>query len=300
VRLLKLQTELPLEIKPTCAPQFMRIARQHKLENRFKRGCLAGIAYCIIGTQGEVYPCPYMDLTVGNIREEPFEEIWAHNEVLQRLRSQKYQGYCGICAYRRLCGGCRARAFEQTAGDYLAADPSCRYKEEEEQRIAPLAERLVVRLQSGLPLVPRPYQALAAELGVSEREVFRAMRWLRSTGVIRRLGAMFDAQQLGYCSTLCAARVPEEQLERVTAVVNACSGVTHNYLREHDYNLWFTLTAPDRQELDGLLGQIRRQSGVEILSLPAEEIYKLAVTFPEEELHGVFTAGIGCHPSVAG
>jgi putative heme d1 biosynthesis radical SAM protein NirJ2 len=292
VRLLELRCELPLDIKPTCAPQFMRVARQQAIPTLYKRGCLAGIAYCIIGTEGDVYPCPYMDLKVGNVRQEPFEQIWSENETLKRLRSQKYEGYCGICAYRRLCGGCRARSLAHTEGDYLRTDSSCQYGKQKVQSLAPLAEKLVVRLQQGLPLVSRPYRELASEFGVKESDIIRTLRWLKSEGLIKRLGASFDSHQLGYRSTLLAARVPEDRLDTVAAVINTYSGVTHNYRREHEYNLWFTLTAGNEQELDRIIKEIESKTGLSnIISFPARDVYKVAMKITEEELQGVFQGG---------
>lgn len=286
-RLLYRQTRVPIEIKPTCAPQFLRVARQKNLPTRFRRGCLAGISYCIIGPQGDVYPCPYMDLKVDNVRALPFADIWQHNEILLKLRKQEYEGYCGICSYRRLCGGCRARAHEN--GNYLGEDSLCLYQKEQEEKLAGLAESLVIRLQKGLPLVPRPYQTLAGELGVKEKDVIKAIRWLKAKGIIRRLGATFAAHGLGYASTLCAVKVPAERLEEVAAIINNYPEVTHNYLREHEYNLWFTLLAPDEERLKALIQEIRVRTGIaDLLNLPARELFKVSVNFPEEELRGVF------------
>ncbi len=293
VRLLERQARLPMEIKPTCAPQFVRVARQRQLPTRFQRGCLAGISYCIIGPQGDVYPCPYMDLKIDNVRRQPFDEIWQHNEVFQKLRTEQYGGYCGICAYRGLCGGCRARSYAETGGDFMGEDPLCLYKDEQEQKIRPLAEQVIIRLQSGLPLVPMPYNALAEELGVTRGSILRAIRWLCAKGIIRKLGAVFDLRNLGYASTLCAVRVPPDRVDEVAAVINAYPGVTHNYLREHDYNLWFTLIASSEEELCRLIQEIRQRTGIDdIISLPALRTFKIAVNFPEQELNGVFTGAL--------
>lgn len=287
LRLLKRQDALPIELKPTCAPQFMRIAKQLQIKTRFQRGCLAGNSYCIIGPEGDVYPCPYMDFKVANVRQTPFDEIWRSNEVFLKLREQKYSGYCGICAYRHCCGGCRARAFEK--GDYLEEDPLCLYKKQQESKLAPLAEKLIARLQRDLPLTEKPYLALAEELGVEEKDVLKALRWLKSKGIIRRLGATFDARRLGYQPTLCAAKVPPERIEDVAAVLNSYPEVTHNYLREHEYNIWFTLIAENEEEQKALIEEIRQKTGFEeILNLPARKMFKIAVNFAEEDLRGVF------------
>lgn len=125
-KLMEKQRELPIEIKPTCAPQFMRVADKKNIPNRFSRGCLAGISYCIISPQGDVQPCAYMDIPLGNVRKTDFDIIWKKNKVLNDLRTADYQGKCGICEYRNKCGGCRARA-NYYKGDYMAEDPYCLY-----------------------------------------------------------------------------------------------------------------------------------------------------------------------------
>lgn len=125
-RIMKKQQEVDIELKPTCAPQFMRIADQMGIKVRFSRGCLAGISYCIINPVGNVQPCAYLDIPVGNVRTTPFDEIWKNNEVFNRLRSMEYQGGCGTCKYKQVCGGCRARAYYYHQ-DYMAEEPWCLY-----------------------------------------------------------------------------------------------------------------------------------------------------------------------------
>lgn len=127
-RILKKQQEVPIELKPTCAPQFMRIAKQMGMNLRFGRGCLAGTSYCIISPKGQVQPCAYLNIPLGDVRKTPFDEIWRQNEVLQKLRTLEYQGGCGSCEYKRLCGGCRARAAYYHEGDYMAEEPWCLYQ----------------------------------------------------------------------------------------------------------------------------------------------------------------------------
>ena len=134
-----------LEVKPTCAPQFMRIAAQEGVKLRWGRGCIAGLSYCRIYPTGEVTPCPYLPVKVGNIRERSFKEIWFNSEVLNNLRDfSNLKGKCGICEFQAVCGGCRARAYGLTSdfvdvcgglraptelkGDYLAEEPWCPYQ----------------------------------------------------------------------------------------------------------------------------------------------------------------------------
>jgi len=127
-RVLKKQQEVDIEIKPTCAPQFLRIAEMMGMNMRFSRGCLAGISYCIIGPKGDVQPCAYLDIPLGNVKETPFDEIWKENKILKDLRSMDYKGKCGVCEYKEKCGGCRARAYYYSGGDYMAEDEWCLYK----------------------------------------------------------------------------------------------------------------------------------------------------------------------------
>lgn len=126
-RILIKQREVDIELKPTCAPQFVRIADQLGVEIRFKRGCLAGLSYCLINPVGEVQPCAYMQAKVGNVRQTPFSELWRDAEVFKRLRTRAYSGHCGSCDYGDRCGGCRARA-EFYYGDYMAEEPWCLYR----------------------------------------------------------------------------------------------------------------------------------------------------------------------------
>jgi len=126
-RIMKKQQTVDIELKPTCAPQFLRIAAQMGMKTRFRRGCLAGTAYCIVSPRGKVQPCAYLNMEIGDVRRQPFDEIWRTSEVLQRLRTMDYTGGCGSCDYKRACGGCRARAAYYHEGDYMAEEPWCLY-----------------------------------------------------------------------------------------------------------------------------------------------------------------------------
>ncbi|BEU88188.1 putative heme d1 biosynthesis radical SAM protein NirJ2 [Selenomonas sp. TAMA-11512] len=126
-RIMKKSETVDIELKPTCAPQFLRIAGQHDIKTRFKRGCLAGLSYCIISPRGKVQPCAYLNMELGDVRETPFDEIWKSNEVFKKLRTLEYSGGCGACDYKNACGGCRARAAYYNNGDYMAEEPWCLY-----------------------------------------------------------------------------------------------------------------------------------------------------------------------------
>ncbi len=137
-----------VRIRPTCAPQFVRIADRLGISNRAKgRGCIAGIRYCRIYANGDVTPCPYLPVTAGNVKVTPFSRIWYDSEVFSALRDPgRLTGKCGLCNYNRVCGGCRARAYGTgntvndmcgglfrpggPAGDFCGPDPSCIYEPE--------------------------------------------------------------------------------------------------------------------------------------------------------------------------
>lgn len=115
-----------LEIRVTCAPQYARIA-VHREGRRRRGGCLAGRSFLFVSRKGEIYPCGYLPLRAGNIRENKFTEIWENSLLLVALRERKLTGKCGVCGYREACGGCRARAYAQE-GDVLGSDPLCNYE----------------------------------------------------------------------------------------------------------------------------------------------------------------------------
>lgn len=127
-QILDKQREVNIELKPTCAPQFMRIARRKGISMRFTKGCLAGTSYCVILPNGDVHPCPYLQVWVGNVRQTPFAELWADNPVFRTLREGRLGGRCGDCDCQDICGGCRARAYYYSGGDYMAQEPWCLYR----------------------------------------------------------------------------------------------------------------------------------------------------------------------------
>lgn len=123
------QATVSIDVKPTCAPQFTRVAQQLGIESRFTRGCLAGLTYCVIGSEGIVRPCAYMTEEAGDVRQQPFDEIWAQSSIFKTLRTQEYSGACGVCDYKSICGGCRARAAYYHEGDVLAQDDYCAHSQ---------------------------------------------------------------------------------------------------------------------------------------------------------------------------
>ncbi|AGL02362.1 siroheme decarboxylase subunit alpha [Desulfoscipio gibsoniae] len=135
-------------------------------------------------------------------------------------------------------------------------------------------------IQSDFPLMERPYLQVAESVGISEGEVLERIGRMQEEGLIRRLGGLFNSRKLGYTGTLCALRVPHEDIERVAGIINEYHGVTHNYLRNHEYNMWFTMLAESENKLDELLTEIRQKTGItQILNLPAVNLFKVRVNF---------------------
>lgn len=134
-------------------------------------------------------------------------------------------------------------------------------------------------IQTGFPLESRPYAAVGAQVGLTEAETLARVRALTEKGVIRRIGANFQSAKLGWRSTLCAARVPEEKMEVFSEEVNRLPGVTHSYLRDHHQNFWFTFIGPSWENVQETLAGITRRTGISILNLPADKMYKIKVDF---------------------
>jgi DNA-binding Lrp family transcriptional regulator len=136
------------------------------------------------------------------------------------------------------------------------------------------------RIQSNFPIVSRPFLSIAEEVGLTEAEVIDRIQRLKDSGIIRRIGANFVPGKLGFVSTLCAARVPEEKIESFAEAVNRYAGVTHNYLRDHARNVWFTFIAPSREEIEVNLRKISEETGIkDILNLPATRVFKIKAKF---------------------
>ncbi len=140
--------------------------------------------------------------------------------------------------------------------------------------------RILNRIQTRFPITLRPYKTIAEDLGLTEDDVIDRIRKLKEKDVIRRIGGNFVPEKVGFVSTLCAARVPEDAIDQFAAVVNRYNGVTHNYQRDHEVNIWFTFIAPSMAEIVANLAQISRQTGVgEILNMPATRVFKIKAKF---------------------
>jgi len=142
-----------------------------------------------------------------------------------------------------------------------------------------LEKHLLNDFQDGFPLAERPFEVMARRLGTTEERVLETLRGLLADGMISRVGPVFRPNRVG-ASTLAAMAVPPSRLEQVAALVSAYPEVNHNYEREHEFNLWFVATAPNREHLAAVLAQIGERTGIPVMDLPMIEDYFINLGFP--------------------
>jgi len=141
-------------------------------------------------------------------------------------------------------------------------------------------KRILNSIQIDFPIHPRPYKIIAEKLGLSEDELIERVSQMKGDMLIRRIGGNFSPDRLGYHSTLCAAQVDEEKVELFTKTVNRFPGVTHNYRRDHKFNIWFTFIAQSVDIIEKNLKTIAEETGVTtILNLPATHVFKISANF---------------------
>ncbi|TPH18598.1 Lrp/AsnC family transcriptional regulator [Litorilituus lipolyticus] len=149
--------------------------------------------------------------------------------------------------------------------------------------ISQLQQDIINNFQRGLPLCEKPYQMMAEKLSTAEHsyievQIFEAIQGLDELNIISRIGPVFDHKKAG-ASTLAAIAVPEEELDKVAGIVNQFEQVNHNYGREHDYNLWFVVTASDPVALNNTITRIEALTGYSVLVLPMEASYHIDLAF---------------------
>jgi DNA-binding Lrp family transcriptional regulator len=135
-------------------------------------------------------------------------------------------------------------------------------------------------IQSDFPITSRPYLTIASDLGLSENDVIKRLARLKENKIIRRIGGNFVPEKLGFVSTLCAAKVEENKIDLFASIVNQYNGVTHNYKRDSEFNIWFTFIAPSMEEIEENLEKISQKTGIkDIINLPATKVYKIKAHF---------------------
>lgn len=147
-----------------------------------------------------------------------------------------------------------------------------------EDELEPLDRELLNAVQWDFPLVPEPYAALGDRLGIPEAAVRERVARVKQLGVLRQLSAIFDTRALGYSSSLVAAKVDPDRIDQGAAAINAHPGVSHNYKRNHEYNLWYTVAVPPGEPFDAHLDVLHRESGASVTrKLPTLKLYKIGV-----------------------
>ena len=143
---------------------------------------------------------------------------------------------------------------------------------------------LLNQIQSDFPLDAQPFEKLAVKLGISESAVIDLIGRLKKRGVIRRIGAVFDSQKLGLKSTLCAMKAPVQRMNEIAELVNSYPEVTHNYAREHEFNLWVTLIAGDEKRMTEIIEEIKKKAGIKEYQLlfSAKEYKKSSMSYFSE------------------
>src|SRR5438128_3406874 len=141
-----------------------------------------------------------------------------------------------------------------------------------------LDKEILNEIQWTFPLVLRPYSEIAKKFHISDEEIMQRLRMLKEKGIIRQLSAIFDTRKLGYKSALVAMAIEPEKLERVANQINRHPGVSHNYERNHEYNLWFTLAVPPGSDLKSEIDKFSKLSGIKKVRLiPTIKLFKIGV-----------------------
>ena len=139
-------------------------------------------------------------------------------------------------------------------------------------------KKLLDLMQHEIPINKRPFQLLGEKLYITEEEVLIRIKKLKEEGLIRRVGGIFDSRKLGYTSTLCAAKVPSYKVNEVAKIINNYDEVTHNYIREDEYNIWFTVITYSKERLCKILEEIKINTNLkDIISLPSTKLFKVRV-----------------------
>ena len=139
-----------------------------------------------------------------------------------------------------------------------------------------IAKKLLSRAQQGMPISSRPYRDLGSEIGLPENEVIVYLTRMRKSGLLKRVDFCIDTRKLGLVSTLVACRISRKNIHKAKNFLDAYGNVTHNYIRKHRMNMWFTLSAASKKKLNSALAEIKNElAAQEIVSLPTQKVYKL-------------------------
>ena len=141
-------------------------------------------------------------------------------------------------------------------------------------------KKILNLIQEEFPLHKRPYAEIGKQLGIDEKEAIEKVQKLKDTGIIRRIGVVFEPKKLDYTSTLCGVHVEEEKLMELVEAINSNTGVTHNYEREGDLNLWFTIIADKAEEINLFIEDLEHRFSLKIYRFPKKRVFKIKTYFP--------------------
>ena len=142
--------------------------------------------------------------------------------------------------------------------------------------------KILKALQDEFPLENNPYDILARNLQITTEELWERIQQMIKDGLIRRIGVSLDSKKIGFSSTLAAVSVPSNQVEKASEIIAGFSEVTHSYLRNDKFNIWFTIIAVDEERIEYILKQIQSQlllKDSQVLNLPAKRFFKLDARF---------------------
>ncbi len=140
-------------------------------------------------------------------------------------------------------------------------------------------KKILNTIQFDFPLETKPFQTLGEKLGISEDEVIERLERLQSERAVRKIGPIINRKGIGGTSTLVAVTVPEDKVDEVAGYINEYQEVSHNYHRPEKFNIWFTISAPDRERIDSILEELQERTGLEFIDLPTKKLFKIGVRF---------------------
>ncbi len=150
--------------------------------------------------------------------------------------------------------------------------------------LSKIDKKILHRLQTNLPLTHRPFLDLAKELGLDEDLIIERIKFMIENKYVRRIAPIINTQAIGNSATLAAMQVSEDKIEEVSQIINGYSGVSHNYLRKGrnkdiPLNIWFTMSAPSKEQLDENIKEIEERTGLKVRMLPTTKKFKIGVKF---------------------